>query len=307
MTTLDDRLLGEKTHYYCSSEDEDERERGKDDDEDEGATAAAAPEVPEPPPPPSNAWRGMTTNTGPKGVIKDWQRFKQLETEKREEQEAEKLKLIQKLSLNCASESEKEKQKTEKEKKKRGWGRSKKKPVDEDEDIDKILEEEDGFFDFYVKQRMQEMISRYECLPVFGEVLELKSGPEFLRAVDDEHKDVTVFVHLYDPGKRACAVLNNCLKGLTSNYSRGFKFCTLDVRVVNMTEIFQAQGVPALLIYRGGNLVGNFVRLGDEFKSDHFSAADVMKFLIEHGHLPDQSLTPKIIKSSLKKAGSDSD
>jgi len=41
--------------------------------------------------------------TGPKGVIADWRRFKQLETEKREEQERELVDLQKKLSLTCRS------------------------------------------------------------------------------------------------------------------------------------------------------------------------------------------------------------
>ena len=39
--------------------------------------------------------------TGPKGVINDWRRFKQLETEKRAEQETERLQLAEKLTLTC--------------------------------------------------------------------------------------------------------------------------------------------------------------------------------------------------------------
>lgn len=74
MATLDDKLLGEKLHYYCSSsEDEDGDEQGE---QARGAAEAA-------PPPPMNSGGA---NTGPKGVIEDWRRFKQLETEKREEQ-----------------------------------------------------------------------------------------------------------------------------------------------------------------------------------------------------------------------------
>ena len=41
--------------------------------------------------------------TGPKGVITDWRRFKQLETEKRLENERERLQLAKKLTLTCRS------------------------------------------------------------------------------------------------------------------------------------------------------------------------------------------------------------
>lgn len=57
---------------------------------------------------------------GPKGVINDWRRFKQLETEQREEQCREMERLIKTLSMTCRShldeEEDKRKQKTLEEK-----------------------------------------------------------------------------------------------------------------------------------------------------------------------------------------------
>lgn len=58
--------------------------------------------------------------TGPKGVINDWRRFKQLETEQRQEQRREMERLIKKLSMTCRShldeETDKQKQKELQEK-----------------------------------------------------------------------------------------------------------------------------------------------------------------------------------------------
>lgn len=52
---------------------------------------------------------------GPKGVLNDWRKYKQLETEQRAEQKKEMEQLIKKLSLTCRShlddEQEKQKQK----------------------------------------------------------------------------------------------------------------------------------------------------------------------------------------------------
>ena len=73
MATLDDKLLGEKLHYYCSSS-EDEGEEEEEGTGVRGESSSVAP---------SRDWDGSSANTGPKGVIKDWQRYKQLETEKR--------------------------------------------------------------------------------------------------------------------------------------------------------------------------------------------------------------------------------
>lgn len=53
--------------------------------------------------------------SGPKGVINDWRKFKQLEVEQKQEQKREMERLIKKLSMTCRSdldlEKDKEKQK----------------------------------------------------------------------------------------------------------------------------------------------------------------------------------------------------
>ena len=41
--------------------------------------------------------------TGPKGVVEDWRRYKQLEVEKREEQTKEKELLAKRLAVTCRS------------------------------------------------------------------------------------------------------------------------------------------------------------------------------------------------------------
>ena len=65
MTTLDDKLLGEKTHYYCSSsEDEGDRDEPK-------TSKAKTPVVKTPVDPPKDMthWSGNSANTGPKGKL----------------------------------------------------------------------------------------------------------------------------------------------------------------------------------------------------------------------------------------------
>ena len=82
MATLDDKLLGEKLHYYCSSS-EDEGE-GSEDEAGAGARSRGPQQVPASSSQgQGQAWDGSSANTGPKGVLKDWQRYKQLETEMR--------------------------------------------------------------------------------------------------------------------------------------------------------------------------------------------------------------------------------
>ncbi|KAL5015537.1 hypothetical protein ScPMuIL_009807 [Solemya velum] len=109
--SLDDKLLGEKTEYYCSSS-EDERDDDDGDEINENASSGnrQAPSIPRPE---LKDYDGSCTNTGPKGVINDWREFKKLENEKREEQEREKDALIKKLSVTCRSHLDDEREKTE--------------------------------------------------------------------------------------------------------------------------------------------------------------------------------------------------
>lgn len=74
------------------------------------------------------------------------------------------------------------------------------------------------------------------------------------------------------------------------------KELTTSVKVQNST-LQAKRGVPALLVYRGGMLIGNFIRLSDELGDDFF-AADVESFLAEHGMLPEKTLVPSIIRSA---------
>lgn len=68
MATLEDKILGEKLEYYCSSsEDEnDNSDSGKEDGDKQASEQQQASSAPEYIPDPD----GSSCNTGPKGVIK---------------------------------------------------------------------------------------------------------------------------------------------------------------------------------------------------------------------------------------------
>ncbi|OQR80275.1 phosducin protein-like [Tropilaelaps mercedesae] len=271
MATLEDKLLGERLDYYCSSS-EDENELGvkliKDEDFKDKPSLNFG------------RWEGESTNTGPKGVLKDWQRYKQLETERRADDEAERLALIKRLSLTCATGAEEHKMREKEATAAEGL-----------EELDEMMLE-------YISQRMKEMVSaaNHDDRPKFGKLQILRSSETFLDAIDHEHKDTTVFVHIYSPGGKGCDGLNACLNTLAEEYPL-FKFCVMSTEAAGMTSYFEKHGVPALVIYRGGNLIGNFVRLSDEF-GDDFDSIDVESFLVEHGYLPDPSTVPKIVRDN---------
>lgn len=269
--SLDDKLLGEKTHYYCSSS-EDEGDDGNDSG-DEGRSKNAEPKQPTfIPEPELEKYKGYCTNTGPKGVINDWRRYKQLENEKRDDQEREKFELMKKLSTTCRTEADDQKEK---------------------EADAKLLEElgelEDEFLKEYRLKRLEEMRKITENVPKFGKVTQL-SKESFVDAIDKESPNVTVIIHIYEEYNPACTAMNGCVMCLAQEYPV-VKFCRLKASDSQLSASFAKKGVPALLVYKGGEMIGNFVGLANEFGID-FYANDVEGFLIEHGMLPDKALQP---------------
>ncbi|XP_044271873.1 phosducin-like protein [Tribolium madens] len=277
MSTLEDKILGEKLHNYCSSSEESESDSEDPNPKKSPVEASPPPEV--------NKWEGTSSNTGPKGVIKDWQRYKQLENEKRTEDENEKIALMKKLTLTVQTALDEEREKA----------------ALQDPDLAELLN--DDFLLNYQKQRMQEMLSQTNHNIKFGEIIVLKNSGELLDAIDKEHKSVTIVVHIYEDNVEACRTMNLCLKQLCKIYEN-VKFCSIIGSRAGMSMRFKTDGVPALLIYKGGQLVGNFIRLSDDLGND-FEPEDIQSFLVEHGMLEDKSCTPLLIQGGTDHSDSD--
>ncbi|XP_028830289.1 phosducin-like protein [Denticeps clupeoides] len=277
MTTLDDKILGEKLQYYYSSSEDEE----SDHEEEEGATKSIRDqevletEIQYSP-------DGTAVNTGPKGVINDWRKYKQLENEQRQEQKREMERLIKKLSLTCRSHLEDEEER-EREKKLQDKinGKLTVKEADEDDEDD-----DEEFLAQYRQQRIAEMRRALAGGRRFAQVYDICDGEEFLSAVDQEDRNTLVLVHLYEPEVPACQAMEGSLLCLALQYPL-VKFCRAQGSAVGASALFRRSALPALLLYRGGELVGNLVRVSDQL-GDDFYATDVEALLQEYGLLPDK-------------------
>lgn len=266
MTTLDDKLLGFKSqNYVSSSESEGEEddiniseEDNRDDVIDVGGIAA----------PPD--FRLEVSKTGPKGVIQDYRRYKQLETEQRKEKEKEMKKLAEKFSVSCQSSLDDQREK----------------------ELLKELElDTDEFIQQYHLQRLLQLKQEQErrlklSRPKFGQVIPLQGKQQFLDAVDKEDPNIVVVIHLYSDDVQSCRAMNGCLQCLAQQYSL-VKFCRIFADDTGISRHFRKEGLPALLVYKGGQMVGNFVKLEDTFGED-FYAVDVESYLIENGILTEE-------------------
>ncbi|XP_071784337.1 phosducin-like protein [Asterias amurensis] len=288
--TFDDRMLGEKGQYYYSSDEE-----SGDDDNDSGddrqkTVKGASVEAP-PPPDMDFSGGGAAKNTGPKGVIEDWRRYKQLETEKRKEREEERSALAKQLALTCRSYLDDEKAKDQQN--------------DEEEEM-MMLGFDQEFLKQYREQRMREMMATLKHnRPLFGKVIQL-NRETFVDAIDKENQGVAVIIHISSPAVPACDAMNGCLHCLAQEYNH-IKFCCIHASDVNLSQNFIQNGLPALQIYKGGALIGNFVRLSDQLGQD-FYAGDLETYLQEHSHLPSKEEQEMIrAQNGLQEDSDDSD
>ena len=252
MATMDDKLMGEKLHYYCSSsEDEDDSGGGLKVSEDgPEATGQPAP---------------GTINTGPKGVVQDWQRYKQLESEQRDEAAREKLELAKKLSMTCRTTEEDE--------------ASKKKDAEMDAEMEALLADDEAFFNNYLAQRMQEMEMKINSKKRFGAVIELRDGEEFLKALEAEDKSVVVCVYVFEPEIDGCTAMAKCIKSIAKEYPL-VKFTQIQASAVGFSKHFKTRGVPAILVYKAGELVTSFPRLTDTLGDDFHTLKDLINLLL---------------------------
>ncbi|CAH1784235.1 unnamed protein product [Owenia fusiformis] len=289
--SLDDKLLGEKTHYYCSSsedegDDDDENQEGK-----EAVRGGGGPTfVPESQINPTRAasYSGTAVQTGPKGVINDWRRYKQLENEARTNQELEKADLLKRLSVTCRSHLDDEKEKA--------------KDADFMQQMEDLEEFEDEFLKEYRRKRIEEMRATFTNVPLFGKVLSLDAN-SYVEAIDKEHPLVTIIVHIYEDIP-ACEAMNGCLLCLAQEYPK-VKFCKLRASDAKLSSNFSVKGVPALLIYKNKDIVGSFIGMGQDLGDDFF-ATDVEAFLQEHGFLPQPGSKTHALSASALAAQEDS-
>ena len=282
MATLDDKLLGEKTHYYCSSSDEDE------DDSPSGEKQVDSPEATRPAAasnPIIDDWQGYSTNTGPKGVIQDFQRWKQLESEKRTENELERLALAKKLSMVCQTEREEQE--------------SRQKEEQLHDELDNLLENgDDAVLQEFMKKRMEEMMSKSKPVKTFGSLIRCSQGRDFLDEIEKESSDVKVICALYSLRQKDSHLLNQAFEQLAKMHPRT-KFVSVEVSSAGMSAHFEEKGCPSILVYKQAALIGNFVRVTDSLGKS-FVTEDVEGFLVDHGYLTDSRCIPDIVSSKFR-------
>ncbi|CAG8585611.1 1275_t:CDS:2 [Funneliformis caledonium] len=111
----------------------------------------------------------------------------------------------------------------------------------------------------------------------FGSLKEI-SANQYVKAIDNEASNVCVIVHLYENSIPQCRLLNECLIHLARKFV-GAKF----LRILAHDLEFDPIGLPALLVYKNGELIANLVKITEEIGETNFDADTVEEVLIRYG------------------------
>lgn len=157
-------------------------------------------------------------------------------------------------------------------------------------------EDDEDFLQHYRMQRIEEMRRQLCRGKRFAQVYELNSGEDFLEALDKEDKSTLVMIHIYEPDVPGCEAMRGSLLCLAQEYPL-VKFCSVRSSAISTSALFRDSALPALLVYKGGDLIGNFVRVTDQLGEDFF-AVDLEALLQEYGLLPDKPpIVPKTVRN----------
>eukprot|EP01104_Vermistella_antarctica_P004389 TRINITY_DN14845_c0_g1_i1.p1 TRINITY_DN14845_c0_g1~~TRINITY_DN14845_c0_g1_i1.p1 ORF type:complete len:280 (+),score=66.63 TRINITY_DN14845_c0_g1_i1:138-977(+) len=240
------------------SDDEEE----EDDDKSEGGFdeggGGGPPPMQQQGPPPSRRG-GRTQNTGPKGVIHDYNQAKARMVENRAKENARVWKMIEDQSVVFRD----------------GDGTN----ADEEEEEDS----DDDFMAEYRKKRMAEL-QEMASMPRYG-VLQSLSRQTFVDAVENEPPNIIVVVHMYDVTNESCALLNKHLEQMSPSFPH-LKLCRMLSE--HASQKFDPVAHPALLVYRGGDMVQCHLRLTDQL-GYRFSKEDVESFFRKEGLIRETS------------------
>ncbi|KAI1715395.1 phosducin domain-containing protein [Ditylenchus destructor] len=187
--------------------------------------------------------KGQGSNTGPKAVLADYAQHQQQTKYKEEMADIELIKQAKRFTLDHNPLDEKQ-------------------PSDDDDDELAQIR----------RQRMEQLkyVSR-------GRIVEIPNSEEFLSLVEKPGRDWVV-IHIYRDGLESCNVLNEALLEMAAK-AKNARFYKVQANILGTSNFFAENALPTLQIYRGGKLVGNFVRitdsLGEDFTSNHLN-----KFLL---------------------------
>jgi len=250
MATFEDRLLGEKLHYYCSSDEEDVEE------EDDGTVPekefvpedsvdAEAAKILE------RAAQGPRKhNTGIKGVKEDARQYQRYILKQEQDKVDQLVSAAERFVVT---------------------------------DADDELDEDEEFLIAYREKRLRELA--IANAPKFGKLNEL-THTNYVETLDTVSKDVDVLVYIYEDFIASCRRYKEMLPRLCVQWPC-VKVCCIKGRQAGVSQDFIQNGLPAFLHYKAGELVKSVLNI-TEYIDDEGDYDELTEYLQEQGVLPYQ-------------------
>ena len=195
-----------------------------------------------------------TGNTGVKGVIADYKEAQKEEQLRKAEEHLDNMQRLKRATQPSIRPRE---------------------PENDSED-----EDDDDDNEFLKKFRMQRIAQLQNksnnALPTFG-TLSSKSPEDYVELVDEIDPRVFVIVHLFEPSIPASRMLHSALDKVAQTMEY-VKF--IEVNALDANPNLDLICLPAILIYKGGELVQNLIKFTDGLPHS-FTMGDVKDALEE--------------------------
>eukprot|EP00823_Brevimastigomonas_motovehiculus_P001993 TRINITY_DN1293_c0_g1_i1.p1 TRINITY_DN1293_c0_g1~~TRINITY_DN1293_c0_g1_i1.p1 ORF type:complete len:372 (-),score=137.07 TRINITY_DN1293_c0_g1_i1:310-1425(-) len=211
------------------------------------------------------------SNTGPKGVRRDYEEAKLNLKGVKTRQKVVTSHAIKRstegptlftVDDNAKNEDTKEESKQSKE--------SDKEKDDEDDD--------DEAFKLYKLQRLKDIKS---TLPSYG-TFKRVDFDEMSSVINTESEFVFVVVHLYQNYIEACCQINDAIEQLAPQFPHAH---FIRIRSKEAISAYSDTGLSTLMIYRNKEMIHSFIRVQDQLKSKDIDERVLGRFLAEHGVL----------------------
>jgi len=271
---LDAEVAGDSgTKSYTVQEillEEDMKEQNP--DERTGAPAMDLRHERAPPPEMRPTGAGLSaSNTGPKGVKADFEEAKRNEQSMRmrEAVAKERVAMAATKTFTVADPLDEERKALAKKPKDR------KEKTGSDSDTDSDLDEDDEELMAKMRaDRIKAIETVRGSMPLFGSY-DRVSFDQLAALVKSVHELTYVVVVLYEINHLTCARLHAAFEDIAAQFPH-VRF--VRIRAREAIKNYAIEGVPTLLIYRGGKMIKDFVRV-QQFFSEMIATAELVEFL----------------------------
>ncbi|CAJ0929066.1 unnamed protein product, partial [Mesorhabditis belari] len=233
MASLESKLLDGANAGYCSSSEGEDESGWKVSNDDDTHQQNVMRQLP------------GTSNTGAKGVLSDFQLFREEVMHHREQKNQQIVKQAQRGMMESSKE--------ERERVQNG-----------DDDDDETLENMRA-------KRLQEMRKA-----LTGRIFEITDSKQYLEASESNTSSL-ILVMIYEPGHEGSEHLTHIFKILAADFPDA-KFLRANAALLGTTKNFKTLALPTLQVFFNGALVGNFVCV-DKQLPEEYTTFQLIQFL----------------------------